>query len=50
MASRLVANMAQDEGLAAWAAALGASHRELLRQSDALSKLERDCLELMGRS
>jgi len=45
-----IASMAQDDGLAARAAELGASHRELLRQSDALGKFERECLELIGRS
>jgi UDP:flavonoid glycosyltransferase YjiC (YdhE family) len=45
-----IADMVQEDALAARAAELGASHRELLRQSDALGKFERECLELMGRS
>jgi UDP:flavonoid glycosyltransferase YjiC (YdhE family) len=45
-----IAGMVQDDGLAARAAEVGASHRELLRQSDALGKFERECRELMGRS
>jgi UDP:flavonoid glycosyltransferase YjiC (YdhE family) len=45
-----IARMVQDNGLAARAVELGGSHRELLRQSDALGKFERDCLQLLGRS
>lgn len=50
VSTELIASMLQDDGLAARAAELGATHRALLRQSDPLGKFERDCLELIGRS
>jgi len=48
LSSELIESMVQDERMAAQAAELGECHRTLLQQRDPLSRVEYECLNLMG--